>query len=48
VVTAIGFAFSEGGSALRKGIGIIFGLAVAFSATTFITSFFNVTAGAVF
>jgi type IV secretion system protein VirB2 len=26
VVTALGFAFSEGGSALRKGIGIVFGL----------------------
>jgi type IV secretion system protein VirB2 len=48
VVTALGFAFSEGGSALRKGIGIVFGLAVAFTATTFITSFFSVTSGAVF
>jgi type IV secretion system protein VirB2 len=48
VVTALGFAFSEGGSALRKGIGIVFGLAVAFTATTFITSFFNLTSGAVF
>jgi type IV secretion system protein VirB2 len=48
VVTALGFAFSEGGSALRKGIGIVFGLAVAFSATTFISSFFNITSGAVF
>ncbi|HTX48697.1 MAG TPA: TrbC/VirB2 family protein [Caulobacteraceae bacterium] len=47
VVTALGFAFSEGGSALRKGIGIVFGLAVAFTATTFITSFFSVTSGAV-
>jgi type IV secretion system protein VirB2 len=48
VVTALGFAFSEGGSALRKGIGIVFGLAVAFTATTFITSFFSITSGAVF
>jgi len=48
VATGIGFAFSEGGSTLRKGIGIVFGLAIAFTATTFITSFFNVTAGAVF
>ena len=48
IVTALGFAFSEGGSALRKGIGIIFGLAVAFTATTFITSFFSITSGAVF
>lgn len=48
IVTALGFAFSEGGSALRRGIGIIFGLAIAFTATTFITSFFSITSGAVF
>jgi type IV secretory pathway VirB2 component (pilin) len=48
VVTALGFAFSEGGSALRKGIGIVFGLAVAFTATTFISSLFSITSGAVF
>lgn len=48
VVTALGFAFSEGGSALRKGIGIVFGLAIAFTATTFISSFFSMTSGAVF
>jgi type IV secretion system protein VirB2 len=48
VITGLGFAFAEGGSAMRKGVGIVFGLAVAFTATTFVTSFFNVTAGAVF
>ena len=48
VVTGLGFAFSEGGSAMRKGIGIVFGLAIAFTATTFITTFFNVTSGAAF
>ena len=48
VITGLGFAFAEGGSAMRKGIGIVFGLAIAFSATTFVTSFFNLTAGAVF
>ena len=48
VVTGLGFAFAEGGSAMRKGIGIVFGLAIAFTATTFISTFFNVTAGAVF
>jgi type IV secretion system protein VirB2 len=48
VVTALGFAFSEGGSALRKGIGIVFGLAVAFTSTTFISSLFSITSGAVF
>ena len=48
VVTGIGFAFAEGGSALRKGVGIVFGLAIAFTATTFISTFFNITSGAVF
>lgn len=47
-ITGLGFAFSEGGSALRKGIGIVFGLAIAFTAATFLTSFFQVTSGAVF
>lgn len=47
-ITGLAFAFSEGGSALRKGIGIVFGLAIAFTATTFLTSFFSVTGGAVF
>ena len=48
VITGLGFAFAEGGSAMRKGIGIVFGLAIAFTATTFVTSFFDLTAGAVF
>ncbi|HTX49909.1 MAG TPA: TrbC/VirB2 family protein [Caulobacteraceae bacterium] len=48
VVTGLGFAFAEGGSAMRKGIGIVFGLAIAFTATTFISSFFSITSGAVF
>lgn len=48
VMTGLGFAFSEGGSAMRKGIGIVFGLAIAFTATTFVSSFFNLTAGAAF
>jgi type IV secretory pathway VirB2 component (pilin) len=47
-MTGLGFAFAEGGSALRKGIGIVFGLAIVFTATTFISSFFNITSGAVF
>lgn len=48
VLTGLGFAFAEGGSVLRKGIGIVFGLAIAFTATTFISSFFTITSGAVF
>ena len=48
VLTGLGFAVAESGSVVRKGIGIVFGLAIAFTATTFMTSFFNITSGAVF
>lgn len=48
VLTGLGFAFAEGGSAMRKGVGIVFGLAIAFTATTFVSTFFNLTAGAAF
>ena len=48
VLTGLGFAVAESGSVVRKGIGIVFGLAIAFTATTFISSFFSLTAGAVF
>ena len=47
-MTGLGFAVAESGSVMRKGIGIVFGLAIAFTATTFISSFFNITSGAVF
>jgi len=47
-ITGLGFAFAEGGSALRRGLGIVFGLAIAFTSTTFLTSFFSITGGAVF
>ena len=48
VITGLGFALAEGGWAIRKGIGIVFGLAIAFTGTTFVSSFFNLTAGASF
>jgi type IV secretory pathway VirB2 component (pilin) len=48
VLTGLGFAVAESGSVVRKGVGIVFGLAIAFTATTFMTSFFNITSGAVF
>ena len=48
VLTGLGFAVAESGSVVRKGIGIVFGLAIAFTATTFMSSFFNLTSGAVF
>jgi type IV secretory pathway VirB2 component (pilin) len=48
VMTSLGMAIAENGSVVRKGIGIVFALSIAFTATTFVTSFFNFTAGAVY
>ena len=48
VMTGLGFAVAESGSVVRKGIGIVFGLAIAFTATTFMSTFFSTTSGAVF
>lgn len=47
-VTGLGFAFSEGGSWMRKGMGVLFGLCVAFSASTFFLGFLGFTGGAGF
>ncbi len=47
-VTGLGVAFAEGGSWVRRGLGIVFGLAIAFTASTFAASFFGFTGGAVF
>jgi len=48
ILTGLGFAVAESGSFMRKGIGIVFGLAIAFTATTFISTFFGSGVGAVF
>lgn len=42
----LGLAFSESGSAMRRGIGILFGLAIAFAAASFGLSFFGYAGGA--
>ncbi len=47
-VTGLGVAFAEGGSWVRRGLGIIFGLAIAFTASSFALSFFSFTGGAAF
>jgi type IV secretion system protein TrbC len=41
VLTGIGLAFGEGGGLMRKALGIVFGLSIAFSASTFGLSFFG-------
>jgi type IV secretion system protein TrbC len=48
VMTGLGFAVAESGSVIRKGMGVVCGLAVAFTATTFMSTFFGTTSGAVF
>lgn len=47
-LTGLGVAFSEGGSWVRKGLSVIFGLSIAFTASSFALSFFNFTGGAAF
>lgn len=47
-VTGLAIAFAEGGSMVRRGLSIIFGLSIAFTASTFAASFFGFTAGAGF
>lgn len=46
-VVALGFgmAFSEGGSTMRRSMGILFGCSIAVTAVTFATTFFGFAAG---
>ena len=45
VAAGLGLAFSEGGGFMRKVVGVVFGLAITFSATTFISDFLGYTGG---
>ena len=45
VVFGAGVAMSESGSSLRRGIGILFGLSIAFAASTFFMDFFGFAGG---
>jgi type IV secretory pathway VirB2 component (pilin) len=47
VAFGLGLAFSEGGG-LRTALGILFGLAIAYAASSFFMSFFGFAGGAVF
>lgn len=38
-------AMSEGGSGMRRGLGILFGLSIAFAASTFFLDFFGFAGG---
>lgn len=42
----LGVAFSESGSGLRRGVSILFGIAIAFAAASFFMGFFGFGGGA--
>lgn len=46
IMTGLGLAFGEMGGGMRKLIQIIFGLSIAFAATSFFLSFFSFGGGA--
>jgi type IV secretory pathway VirB2 component (pilin) len=48
VLTGLGFAVGGEGTFMRRGFGIVFGLAVALMGTSAILTFFGSSAGAVF
>jgi type IV secretion system protein TrbC len=45
VVFGAGIAMSESGSSMRRGLGILFGLSIAFAAGTFFLDFFGFAGG---
>ncbi|EQB33562.1 TrbC/VirB2 family protein [Sphingobium ummariense] len=47
-LAGLAFAFSEGGGILKKALGIVFGLCIAFAASTFFLPFFGFSGGAGF
>ena len=46
-IFGLGIAFSESGSGLRRGVSILFGVAIAFAAASFFMGFFGFGGGAV-
>ena len=47
IMTSLGLAFGDAGGGVRKLIQIVFGLSIAFTATSFFLSFFSFSGGAV-
>lgn len=45
VIFGAGIAMSESGSGMRRGLGILFGLSIAFAASTFFLDFFGFAGG---
>jgi type IV secretion system protein VirB2 len=48
VIFGAGIAMSESGSGMRRGLGILFGLSIAFAASTFFLDFFGFAGGVEF
>ncbi len=48
VITGLGLAFGEGGGLMRKVLSIVFGLSIAFSASSFALAFFGFAGGCAF
>jgi type IV secretion system protein VirB2 len=46
IITGLGLAFGESGGGMRKLLQIVFGLSIAFAATSFFLSFFSFGGGA--
>ena len=46
-IFGLGVAFAESGSGLRRGVSILFGVAIAFAAASFFMGFFGFGGGAV-
>lgn len=46
VAFGVGVAMSESGSSMRRGLAILFGLSIAFAASTFFLDFFGFAGGA--
>lgn len=46
IMTGLGLAFGDAGGGIRKLIQIVFGLSIAFTATSFFLSFFKFSGGA--
>ena len=47
IMTGLGLAFGDAGGGIRKLIQIVFGLSIAFTATSFFLSFFKFSGGAI-
>ncbi len=47
IMTGLGLAFGDAGGGVRKLIQIVFGLSIAFTATSFFLSFFSFSGGAI-